>query len=154
MDLNIYTTEIKLVISEWESRLLALTEDVITQRRNHQNRTIKQLLGHLVDSALNNHGRMVRLQYNDPLVFPDYTQDNDRWIAIQDYQHSDWPNLVALWKSFNLHLAHLIKVVDKSTLGNSWTDFEGAEVTLADMIAGYTKHLELHIGDIAELIGE
>lgn len=43
-DLNVYTDEIKKVVDEWEQRLLALSEDIITERRNHQNRTIKQLL--------------------------------------------------------------------------------------------------------------
>jgi len=151
-DLSIYTNEIKTVINEWEQKLLLLPEDVITQRRNHQNRTVKQLLGHLVDSASNNHQRMVRLQYNDNLVFPDYTQDNDRWIAIQDYQHADWENLVQLWKPFNLHIIHLIEAVDKPKLNNYWTDFEGNKVTLGDMIKGYPWHLNLHINDIKELI--
>lgn len=57
---------------------------------------------------------MIRLQYNDNLTFPDYTQDNDRWIAIQDYQHANWTNLVGLWKSFNLHMIHLIKSIDRA----------------------------------------
>lgn len=151
-NLNIYTDEILEVINEWEEKLLALSEDVITERRNHQNRTVKQLLGHLVDSASNNHQRMVRLQYNDNLAFPDYTQDNDRWIAIQDYQHADWENLIQLWKFFNLHIIHLIKSVDTSQLNNYWTDFEGVKVTLGDMIKGYPSHLSLHINDIKELI--
>lgn len=151
-DISIYTNEIRKVIIEWEQQLLLLPEDVITQRRNHQNRTIKQLLGHLVDSASNNHQRMVRLQYNDNLVFPDYTQDNDRWIAIQDYQHTDWKNLVQLWKSFNLHIIHLIETVDKSKLNNYWIDFEGNKVTLWEMIKGYPWHLNLHMNDIKEII--
>lgn len=151
-ELSIYTDEIKRVIDEWEPKLLALPEDVITERRNHQNRTIKQLLGHLVDSASNNHQRMIRLQYNENLVFPDYQQDNDRWIAIQDYQHADWQNLVILWKSFNLHIIHLIQSIDTSKLNNCWTNFENERVTLEDMIKGYPQHLNLHIGDITELI--
>lgn len=151
-DLSIYTDEIKKIVDEWEQKLLSLPEEVITERRNHQNRTIKQLLGHLVDSASNNHQRMIRLQYNENLIFPDYTQDNDRWIAIQDYQHADWENLVQLWKSFNLHIIHLIKSIDKSKLSNSWTDFEGNKVTLGNMIEGYPWHLNLHINDIRELI--
>lgn len=151
-DLNIYIDEILKVVNEWEEKLLSLPEDVIIERRNHQNRTVKQLLGHLIDSASNNHQRMIRLQYNDNLVFPDYTQDNDRWIAIQDYQHADWENLVLLWKSFNLHIAHLIESIDKSKLNNSWTDFEGNKVTLEDMIKGYPWHLNLHINDINDLI--
>jgi len=152
-DISIYTNEIRNIVSEWEPQLLLLSEDVITERRNHQNRTVKQLLGHLVDSASNNHQRMIRLQYNDNLVFPDYTQDNDRWIAIQDYQHADWKNLVQLWKSFNLHIIHLIEAVDKSKLNNYWTDFEGNKVTLREMIKGYPWHLNLHMNDIKELIG-
>ncbi len=151
-DLSIYTNEIKKIIDEWEDRLPALPEEIITQRRNHQNRTVKQLLGHLIDSASNNHQRMIRLQYNDNLIFPDYTQDNDRWIAIQDYQHADWINLIGLWKSFNLHLIHLIESVDKSKLNNYWTDFEGNKTTLVDMIKGYPWHLNLHMNDIKELI--
>lgn len=150
-DLKIYTDEIEKIVDEWEEKLLALPEDIITERRNHQNRTIKQLLGHLIDSASNNHQRMVRLQYNKILIFPDYTQDNDRWIAIQDYQHADWKNLVQLWKSFNLQMVHLIKSIDKSTLDNYWTDFEGNKVSLKDMVKGYPWHLNLHINDIKEL---
>ncbi len=151
-NLDLYTREIEKLVSEWEPKLLALPENVITERRNHQNRTIKQLIGHLLDSASNNHQRMVRLQYNDDLTFPDYTQDNDLWIAIQDYQHSDWKNLVLLWKSFNLHIIHLIKSIDTSKLNNYWTDYEGAKVTLEDMIKGYPWHLNLHINDINDLI--
>jgi len=151
-DIRTYTDEIGKIVSEWEPQLLLLPEEMITERRNHQNRTIKQLLGHLIDSASNNHQRMIRLQYNESLTFPDYTQDNDRWIAIQDYQHADWKNLVELWKSFNLHMIHLIKSIDSSKLHNYWTDFEGVKVTLEDMIKGYPQHLNLHINDIKDLI--
>lgn len=153
-DLSIYTDEIRKIVDEWELKLLLLPENIITERWNHQNRTIKELLGHLVDSASNNHQRMIRLQYNDNLVFPDYTQDNDRWIAIQDYQHAGWENLIQLWKSFNLHIIHLIKSIDSSKLNNSWTDFEGNKVTLRNMIEGYPWHLNLHINDIKDLIAE
>jgi predicted protein tyrosine phosphatase len=154
MNTTIYTDEIRRIVSEWEPQLLLLPEDVITERQNHQHRTIKQLLGHLVDSASNNHQRMVRLQYHEQLTFPDYTQDNDRWIAIQDYQHADWKNLVELWKSFNLHLIHLIQSIDQSTLHHTWIDFEGTAVTLVEMIKGYPSHLNLHINDIQELINQ
>jgi len=140
------------VIESWEQRLALLSENTISNKRNKQNRTIKQLLGHLVDSASNNHQRMVRLQYNENLVFPDYTQDNDLWIVLQDYQHTDWNNLIMLWKSFNLHIVHIINSVDKSKLNNCWHDFEGNKVTLNDMINGYLGHLHLHMGEIEELI--
>ena len=152
IDLHSITAEILAVITKEEQILIGLPEDIITQRFNKQNRSIKQLLGHLIDSASNNHQRMVRLQYNEQLVFPDYTQDNDRWIALQDYQHADWNNLLQLWKFFNLHIIQVIKAVDTTQLNNYWHDFEGNKVTLRQMIEGYIWHLNLHIGDIHELI--
>lgn len=150
-DFSIVINGISQVIREWENKLLNLPAEAISERRNAQNRTIKQLIGHLIDSASNNQQRMVRLQYNSELVFPDYTQDNDLWIAIQNYQESDWVELVNLWKYYNLHIIQVIKNVDRSKLGNIWTDFEGNVVTLEDMINGYLGHLHLHMGEIEGL---
>ncbi len=147
------TSGIAQIIEHWEPILESLPVETITERRNAQNRSIRQILGHLVDSASNNHQRMVRLQYNENLVFPDYRQDNDRWIAIQDYQSADWNNLVQLWKFFNLHMIQVIEKVNPETLDHTWTDFEGTVVTLEQMITGYLDHLYLHLNEIQELIG-
>lgn len=144
--------------------LRTLSEDVVTMRLNNQRRSIKMLLGHLVDSACNNHQRMVRLQYAPRcgwsmpdanvgmLVFPDYTQDNDLWITIQDYQHYDWLQLIDLWKCANLHIIHIIKSVNETKLSNYWIDYQGNRCTLDGMITGYLSHLKLHIDQIHELI--
>ncbi len=148
------TTGIAQIVEIWEKKLLSLSQQVISEKRNRQNRTTKQILGHLIDSASNNHQRMVRLQYHKELVFPDYRQDNDRWIAIQNYQESHWPDLVRLWKFYNLHMIHLIHNVDAAALQNTWHDFEGTQVTLKQMIAGYLDHLKLHVREIEELIQE
>jgi len=146
------TTGIARIIATWENKLMNLQTEVISNRFNVQNRSIKQLLGHLIDSASNNHQRMIRLQYNSELVFPDYRQDNDRWIAIQNYQDANWPNLVQLWKFFNLHMIQVIQSTDNSRLQNQWKDFEGTSVTLDQMIVGYLDHLNLHMNEIQELI--
>ena len=154
-DFTAITTGIARVIETEEGLLNSLSIEAITLRRNSQNRTIKQILGHLIDSASNNHQRMVRLQYSkDLLFFPDYRQDNDLWIALQDYQHTDWYNLIQLWKFYILHIIQVIQSVDKSKLDSYWCDFEGTKVTLKDMIEGYLDHLLLHIGEIHELMVE
>ena len=96
---------------------------------------------------------MVRLQYSkDLLFFPDYRQDNDLWIALQDYQNADWVNLIQLWKFYNLHIVQVIKSVDITKLDSYWCDFEGTKVTLKEMIEGYLDHLHLHIQEIHELL--
>lgn len=143
---------ISRVVKTWEEKLVNLPIEAIGEKKNKQSRTIKQILGHLVDSASNNHQRIVRLQYNQYLEFPDYRQDNDLWIVVQDYQHTDWINLVQLWKFYNLHIIQIIKTVDQTKLNNYWNDFEGNKVTLSDMIEGYLFHLNLHINEIQELI--
>lgn len=146
------TSGISRIIQTWKPTLLQLDKKVITERRNKQNRTIKQILGHLIDSASNNHQRMVRLQYNQALTFPDYRQDNDLWIKIQQYQQADWTMMVQLWENYNQLIIHIINSVDQSKLQNSWNDFEGTNVTLEKMIIDYLAHLHLHINEIDELI--
>ena len=155
---------IKKVINNEIPLLLSLSEEQVSLKRNCQNRTVKMLVGHLIDSASNNHQRMVRLQYAPRcghsmpntemgmLVFPDYTQDNDLWIALQDYQHEDWHTLVMLLKYYNEHICHLIRSVDETKLNNYWIDYEGCRVTLVTMLRGYINHRNLHFGQIHELI--
>lgn len=146
------TNGILRYINTWEQKLIDLPIETITEKRNNQNRSIKQILGHLIDSAANNHQRMVRLQYNDKLDFPDYQQDNDLWIALQDYQHANWNSIIQMWKYYNLHMIQVIKSVDQTKLESSWQSFEGNTVTLRQMIDGYLGHIELHFNEIQELI--
>jgi hypothetical protein len=152
MDFSNITKGILEFIDTWEKKLIDLPVDTISNKRNNQNRTIKQILGHLIDSAANNHQRMIRLQYNENLDFPDYQQDNDLWIALQDYQNADWNITIQFWKYYNLHIIQVIKSVDQTKLNNSWQNFENNTVTLCEMIEGYLGHLELHFKEIQELI--
>lgn len=146
--------ELLRLINEWEPKLLSLSNDVISQRRNSQNRTIKQILGHLVDSASNNTHRIVHLQYQkSPLNFPNYATNgnNDRWIAIQNYQDEQWITLVQLWKYTNLHIIHVIENVNNEKLDNEW-ESGSTSVSLKSMIIDYLGHFKLHLKEIDELI--
>ena len=139
----------------WDPRLLALSEDIISNRKNIQDRSIRQILGHLIDSASNNAHRIVHLQYREnPMTFPNYATmgNNDRWIAIQDYQHEDSYNLVQLWKYTNLHFVHVVRNVDQTMLENQWISGEDQLISLRENIEGYLPHLQLHLAEIAELI--
>lgn len=148
--------EIKEIIETEENHLLSLDIDAVASKTNRQNRTIKQIVGHMIDSASNNLHRIVHLHYNKtPLVFPNYASNgnNDRWIAIQNYQAEDWNLLVSLWKYSNLHIIHVIEQVDTAKLDNKWIASPGVEVSLNEMILDYPRHLKLHICEIYELLG-
>jgi len=145
------------LLEVWEPRLLSLSEEVISNRKNIQNRSIRQILGHLFDSASNNTHRIVHLQYREtPMSFPNYATlgNNDRWIAIQDYQHENWHNLVQLWKYANLHLIHVVRNANQAKLENQWISGEHKLISLRENIEGYLPHLELHLGEIGELINQ
>jgi hypothetical protein len=143
------------LITEWESKLAALPNTTLFHRRNKQNRTIKQIVGHMIDSASNNTHRVVHLQYQEsPFEFPNYASNgnNDRWIAIQHYQEEDWLNLIQLWKYSNLHYAYIIRHIDSARGNHEWIAGPDKNITLHDMVVDYLRHLQLHLDEITELI--
>lgn len=144
-------------VNEWEPKLLALQENLIKNKRNKQNRTIRQIVGHMVDSASNNTHRIVHMQYQEsPLKYPNYATNgnNDRWIAIQNYQDKNWTNLVQLWKYSNIHITHVMNNVDMCKLDNQWEYDENKLISLKESIIDYLRHLKLHLNEIDELINE
>jgi hypothetical protein len=149
------TREILSLIEIWEPKLDSLPPETILNRRNSQNRTIKQILGHLIDSTSNNIHRIVHLQYqSSPLIFPNYASlgNNDRWIAIQDYQSEDWMNMIQLWKYSLLHICHVINHLNKDKLNNEWISGPDKKLTLRSMIVAFLEHLKLHLSEINDLI--
>ena len=156
-DFDSLSDEIESLVTEWEIILSSLPQQAVSQRRNSQNRTIKQIIGHIIDSASNNTHRIVHLQYqSSPLIFPNYATfgNNDRWIAIQDYQNEDWNIMIQLWKYSLLHIIHVIKNVKADKLTNEWISGPGEKVNLESMIIDFPRHLKLHLSEISELIKE
>ena len=102
---NRLASDIENAVIEACQQLRNLPEESVEVRPNPGDWSVKEIVGHLVDSASNNHQRFVRLQIADNLAFPDYSQDNDAWVSIQSYQIAPWDDLLALWRYFNLHLS-------------------------------------------------
>lgn len=149
--------ELLNLIEEWEPKLLALSEDSISFRSNNESWTIKEAVGHMVDSASNNTHRIIHLQYQpNPLIYPDYANlgNNDRWVAIQNYQTENWYDLVQLWKYSNLHIVHVINNVNMDKLDNEWITALNKRVSLKAMIIDYLRHFKLHLSEIDELINK
>jgi hypothetical protein len=147
--------ELIALVTDWEPVLSKLPQEILSHRKNSQNRSIKQILGHIIDSTSNNTHRIVHLQYQpSPLVFPNYATlgNNDRWISIQDYQNEDWITLVQLWKYSLLHICHTIRNVSVEKLNNEWISGPDEKVTLREMILDFPRHLKLHLSEINELI--
>jgi hypothetical protein len=106
-------TELREAIAAATPRLLALTEKQAATPREKGKWSPKQIIGHLIDSASNNHQRFVRAQFTDDLIFPGYEQVE--WVSVQDYQAASWPELVAFWRLFNLHIARVMDAIPEET---------------------------------------
>lgn len=106
----------------------------------------KQLLGHLVDSASNNHQRFVRAALGDSLVFPAY--DTDGWSGLQDPQHVEWSTLAALWVNYNRYLAHVIAHLSAGKLDVLCRIGSNEPVSLRFLADDYVRHLNRHLRQI------
>jgi len=155
--LNEISQKILQLTNTWHNKLENLDKTTITINKNNQNRNIKQIIGHLIDSASNNTHRIIHLQYQKtPLIFPDYANlgVNDKWISIQNYKNQDWNDLILMLKYSNIHIAHVIKNINKDKLQNTWISALNQEFTLEEMIIDYPLHFELHLNQIQELINQ
>ncbi len=76
------------IVLSARDRLQAIDETKSARRPAPGKWSPKEIIGHLIDSASNNHQRFVRAQFQDHLIFPGYNQE--AWVEAQDYQNSQW----------------------------------------------------------------
>jgi hypothetical protein len=106
----------------------------------------KQVLGHLIDSASNNHQRFVRAALQPSLDFPAYDQNGN--VRLQAPQEADWQLLVSLWSAYNQYLAHIIARLPVAKLETDCRIGSGEPVTLAFLADDYLTHLLHHLEQI------
>jgi len=106
----------------------------------------KQVLGHLIDSASNNHQRFVRAALQASLDFPGYDQDG--CVRVQAVEEADWTLLVSLWAGYNRYLAHVIAHLPDSKLETLCRIGSDEPVTLRFLADDYLRHLLHHLGQI------
>ena len=115
------------------------------------------MIGHLIDSASNNHQRFVRANFADDLIFPGY--DQKRWVELGRYAEAPWESLLTLWREFNLQIARVMEATPDAAASAlrtrhnlhqlAWHTFpEDQAATLAYFMSDYVDHLEHHLRQI------
>ena len=137
--------------------LLAL-DDAATQRRPAPGKwSPREIIGHLVDSASNNHQRFVRTRERADLVVEGYEQDV--WVAAQRYQDAPWTELVVLWLTYNRHLARVMAATPTADRERTRTQHNldqrayrpvarDRAATLDYFMNDYVDHLEHHLAQV------
>ena len=155
-----YADELRSVTERAAHELLRLSPELAAERPAPGKWSIKEIVGHLIDSASNNHQRFVRAQWTPDLVFPGYEQDE--WVSSQHYAEAPWPELVVLWREFNLHLARFMSRtplhdrerprqphnLDQISFNPVPRD---QPATLDYFMRDYVEHLKHHLRQISEL---
>ena len=156
-----YATDLVRTVRQLTGRLEHLPTETLTRRPRPGGWSIKEIIGHLVDSASNNHQRFVRARLQDDLVFPPY--DQEEWVVGQAHQEASWPVLLTLWRTFNEHLAHVMENTpdtlrlrqhrrhnfDRIAFRAVPTD---QPATLDYLMRDYVEHLHHHVRQIEELL--
>lgn len=135
--------EIRAIITDNSGPLLLMPEEVVSNKPGPDKWSKKEILGHLIDSAANNHQRFVRAGYNAAADFPAYSQND--WVRIQKYFESEWKDLIALWSAYNLHLSHIIEHLPEEALSSACNIGKEEPVSLEYVIKDYLRHLRHHM---------
>ena len=138
--------ELESILSTVPERLRNIHEGAAASQPATGKWSKKETLGHLIDSAANNHQRFVRMQLQGTLELPGYEQDG--WIRVQHYQDLPWRDVIELWRVFNQHLVHLIRTVDAAALKHTWRAPDGEIVTLEFIMRDYIVHMKHHLDQI------
>ncbi len=145
------------IVDESASRLLALSDAEASTPRAAGKWSPKDIVGHLIDSAVVNQQRFVRAQLHDDLVFDGY--DQDAWVRVQRYAEQRWPELVDAWRLVNRRVAATMRAatdaaMDRVRARHTLDTIAFAppahphEVTLAYLMRDYVAHLEHHLRQI------
>jgi hypothetical protein len=150
-----YVDELRDAVNDAVPKLLALGDES-GMRPAPGKWSPREIIGHLVDSASNNHQRFVRGQLQDDLIFPGYAQED--WVRVGRYQDAPWPELVALWQTFNLQIARVMEGTPEETRKRPRERHSfaaigvphpaGEAATLDHVMSDYVVHLKHHLRQI------
>ncbi len=134
------------IVRSVHPRLESLAEEDAGKKPYEAKWSRKEILGHLIDSASNNHQRIVRMQEVPDLGSFRYTQDH--WVKSQQYQTESWADLVELWYWYNVHLAKIMNHIAPAAMDHVCDVGYPKQVTLRYLLDDYVDHLEHHLGQI------
>lgn len=107
-----YVDDLIATVTTTAARLRHVPDAEAARRPAPGKWSAKEIIGHLIDSASNNHQRFVRALWQDDLIFDGYEQDG--WVAAQAYNSAPLGELLDLWAAYNRHLARVMRATPEA----------------------------------------
>ncbi len=139
---------IRHTVDQALDQLALMKPDQVSSKETPDSWSKKEILGHLIDSAANNHQRFVRACGNVAATLPTYKQED--WVQVQQYNESDWGALVELWSAYNRHLSDVIERIPQDALASHCNIGKENPVTLEFVVKDYLRHLRHHLHTILD----
>ena len=147
--LKIVAERLQKNLADIPPKFLSFDEDELRKKPTPDKWSKKEILGHLIDSAANNHHRFVKAQFEDaPFNFYSYQQDD--WVRVQNYNEMGTESLVGLWETYNTHILWIISIFDNSKLESKWIieGYETSGETMLFLLKDYVDHMDHHFRQI------
>ena len=107
----------------------------------------KEILGHLIDSGVNNLQRFTEVQFKPkPYTFDNYKQAE--LVKANNYQHAETNELLSLWKAINNRILYLFSIQTENTLSYKVVLDSGEVSDLQFLMVDYVDHLEYHLKQV------
>ena len=140
---RILAANLHTIVEQVEPTLRNLTEEQAAAPVTPGNWSPKQCIGHLIDSACNNHVRFVRAQLEGSFSGSSY--DGDGWVRIGNSQSAPWSLLIDLWSTYNLYLAHIFRHIPADAADLQCTIGNAPAIPLSHLAEEYFLHLVHHL---------
>jgi nitroreductase len=138
--------QLRSLIVRLPGRLAAISREAASAKPGPDSWSAKEELGHLIDSAANNHQRIVRAQLEDNLALPEY--DGERWVELHGYQNREWTELIAYWRTANAQLLAAAESAPQSAWSHTLTVGSSEPMTLGFVLDDYVTHMFHHLRHI------
>jgi hypothetical protein len=138
--------DLEAVIEQHLPALKSMGESTFANKPSPAKWSKKELIGHLIDSAQSNIRRFIVAQYEEkPLIV--YNQD--KWVAISNYQQWNSNDLIDLWYLLNRQISEILKNTSPET---AQRQCGSPELQTIEWLAhDYIKHLKHHLYQVLEL---
>ena len=103
----------------------------------------KEVLGHLIDSAINNLKRFTDAQTSEE-VYAIIRYQQDQLVVVNHYQDLPINHLLSLWQTLNQQILYVALAIPAHKLTTSVILPDGQAVTLSFIIQDYVAHMEHH----------